>query len=143
MPTMEAGTHVARIVSTAIGTTKKGEPQVLIRFENDHGEHITWYGYFSHKALPYTLERLKTCGWDAVANGNDVSSLHQSEMLVGNQVELVCEEEEYEGKPRVRVQWINSLGSTLSIDEARDIGAKVKGVIERDGGAPDLDDIPF
>ena len=145
MPIMPAGTYIAKIVGTKIGTTSKGDPQVEVRFENDDGEHISYFGYFSSKALPFTLKTLKTCGWDAAEHGMDVTSLHGSTALVGKQVEVVVEDNEYNGKVNQKVAWVNSLGLTL--DEVKAIGEKLKGAISRevsaDGGEPDLSSIPF
>ena len=143
MPNMGEGVHVAKILSTMLGSSSNGAAQIIVRFENESHEHATWYGYFTAGALPYTLQKLRTCGWDAAANDNDVASLHGSDMLVGNKVELVLAPEEYAGKVRVKIQFINSLGMTE--DEARKIGKSLKSAIacETNEGAPDLKDIPF
>jgi len=147
MPSMGPGTHRVKILSTVIGeSSKKKTPQIEIRFENTEGEHITYHGYFSQKALPYTLKTLDACGWDKVANDNDVAGLHDSPLLVGNEVEVVVEMEDgQDGNSYPRVRWVNSLRARISQERAAEIGASLKSAIaqESSDSEPDLSDIPF
>ena len=64
---------------------------------------ITWFGYFTDAAWERTVESLRTCGW----SGSDVSNI---EDLGANEVELVIEDDTYDGKTRAKVKWINKIG---------------------------------
>jgi hypothetical protein len=105
---LEAGYYRARAVEWALGKTEKGKPHVAVRFEtfDDQGlpgEHITWYGYFTEKTEERTLESLQHCGWE----GDDITDLSGIER---NEVQLVVERDEYEGKVRSKVAWVNKPG---------------------------------
>lgn len=105
---LDAGYHRARAVEWALGKTEKGNRHVAVRFEtfNDQGqpgEQITWYGYFTEKTEERTLESLQHCGWE----GDDITDLSGVER---NEVQLVVEHDEYEGKVRAKVAWVNKPG---------------------------------
>lgn len=105
---LDAGYYRARAVEYALGKTEKGGRQVAVRFEtlDDEGRSgasITWYGYFTDKTRERTLESLQHCGWE----GDDITDLSGIER---NEVQLVVEHEEYEGKVRAKVAWVNRPG---------------------------------
>lgn len=142
---LDAGYYRARAVEWALGKTEKGNRQVAVRFEtfdaeDRPGEHITWYGYFTEKTEERTLESLQHCGWE----GDDITDLSGIER---NEVQLVVEQEEYEGKRRARVQWVNKPGGggiaiKAPLDEAekaefaRDVRAKVLAMRQGQRRAP-------
>ena len=152
MPHLPIGTHLVRVKSTALGTTSTGKTQIAVAFENEHG-HATWYGYFTPASVPYTLERLNNCGWNSAEHNHDVASLHESQLLVGNEVEIVIEEEmDNEGRARLKVAWVNRPGeggglrNKLSAEEARRVGADLRAlIVTAKGPSADVshDDIPF
>jgi hypothetical protein len=94
-----------------LGATSSGNKEVAVLFDilDESAEYssLTWRGYLSDAAFERTIESLRICGWE----GDDLSKL---EGLDKNEVELVVEEEEYEGKIQTKVRWVNRLGS-LSI----------------------------
>lgn len=158
MPHMPVGRHVAKVRGQVVlGRTSKGKEQIVVQFENAEGQHATWYGFFSSAALPYTLERLETCGWDGEADGWNVSKLHRSDKLAGNEVELVIEEEEYDGKKTPKIRWINEVGGgavadPMDSEEASRFGEELAQTIRSEKGPAEpekkddgysLDDIPF
>lgn len=105
---LEAGYYRARAVEWGLGKTEKGNRHVAVRFETFDaegrpGESITWYGYFTEKTQERTLESLQHCGWE----GDDITELAGIER---NEVQLVVEQEEYEGKRRAKVAWVNRPG---------------------------------
>lgn len=105
---MDAGYYRARAIEWALGKTEKGSRQVAVRFEtfddqDQPGERITWYGYFTEKTQERTLESLQHCGWE----GDDITDLSGIER---NEVQLVVEHDEYEGKVRAKVAWVNRPG---------------------------------
>ncbi|MBA3841074.1 MAG: hypothetical protein H0X39_00365 [Actinobacteria bacterium] len=99
-----AGTHRARAQEWGLGVSSTGKEQLAVMFafvggEHD-GKHITWFGYFTDGAVDRTLESMRHCGWDS-------DSLAELDALGANEVELVIEDEEYDGKVRSRVKWVN------------------------------------
>src|SRR5579862_677136 len=105
---LSPGYYRARAIEWALGKTDKGNRQVAVRFqtfddEDRPGEAITWYGYFTEKTAERTLESLQHCGW----TGDDITDLSGIER---NEVQLVVENEEYEGKVHARVAWVNLPG---------------------------------
>lgn len=99
---MEPGTYRAKVVGAAFGYSNSGNEQIGVKFETKQGD-IMWYGYFSPAAMPYTLERLKTCGLPD-------NNLIKADEMVGTEVDIIVEHEEYDGKTRLKVQWINPIG---------------------------------
>jgi hypothetical protein len=102
----EAGIYRARAVQAALCETKSGKEQLAIEFalydvDGVEGEHVTYFGSFSDAALPHTLKALRTCGWA----GTDLADLSGVER---NEVSLVLEDEEYEGRVRTKVKWVNA-----------------------------------
>jgi hypothetical protein len=98
------GTFKARAKEWALGLSSTSKEQVAVLFEITQGEHagkaVTWFGYFTENTTERTLDSLRHCGWD----GDNFVELKG---LDANEVEIVVEEEEYEGKRRTKVQWVN------------------------------------
>jgi hypothetical protein len=90
----------------ALGHSSNGTEQIAVLFEyvdkNGEPDTITWFGFFTDAAADRTIEALRYCGWE----GDDFGRL---EGLDKNEVELVLENETYQGKERVKVQWVNRL----------------------------------
>lgn len=106
---LPAGTYPATAIAAdaQFGRTRKGHAQIALPFRIDEGEHagqaITWFGFFTDKTRERTMESLRYCGW----RGDDLSDLGP----LDQQVEIVIEHEEYDGKVRAKVQWVNRIGS--------------------------------
>jgi hypothetical protein len=100
-----AGTYDAQAVSDALfsNSSKKGTAQVAVSLRTEAGD-ITWIGYLSDAALPYTEANLATMGYD----GESASSVK------GAKIQIVVEHETYEGKPQARVKYINEPGGGLA-----------------------------
>lgn len=114
----------AQAPSVSFGVSKNGNEQVAITFdlldENDQpsGETIAWIGTFTEKTMARTLESVANCGWDMSTGTSQVDTVE------ANVVELVIEHEEYEGRDRARVKWINRLGRAFSFETPLDQRAK-------------------
>ena len=123
------GVYRAKAIQGALGETKAGKEQVAVEFEildeGFHGQRITWFGYFSEKTMDVTLRALRTMGWQ----GDDLSDLTG---ITNNEVSLVVEQEEYEGKWTAKVRWVNSLGGGLGLkaplapDRAKTFAARMR-----------------
>jgi hypothetical protein len=121
------GIYIARALTGALGYTKDGKECVGVEFLLEGGQHITWYGYFTEKTEERTIESLRICGW----TGTDLDNL---EGIDTNEVQLVIESEEYDGKMRSKVRWVNRTGglamsSPLDEGQARSFAARMKGKV--------------
>lgn len=124
MPSMMEGTHRVKVKAHALGRTSTGKEQLAVTFENDAGEHITAYLYFTEKTLDRTMETLtEVLGWNAEQDDHRIDALHESDTLVGNECEIVVEDDTYDGKTRPRVKWINALGGGSVLKEQMDATA--------------------
>lgn len=96
----------ARTGEWDLGTSEKGTEQIAVLFDyldgNGEAGSITWFGYFTDGTWQRTLDSLRYMGWQ----GDDLGVL---DGLDTNEVELVLDEETYQGKTRVKVQWVNRL----------------------------------
>ena len=137
--TLVPGTFTARAVEGALGETSNGSPQIAVELQvlddGYTGETITWFGYFTEKTTARTMESLRILGWKT----DDLSNL---DGITENEVKIVVVEDEYDGKTRLKVNWINrpgglALKSPMTPDKARGFAAQMKGaaVLSR-GSAP-------
>lgn len=98
------GTFKAKALGWGLGLSNSGTEQVAITFGIVGGPHegqtLTWYGSFSDQAIERTFESLRHCGW----SGDNLAALTG---LDANEVEIVVDEEVYEGKARTKVKWVN------------------------------------
>lgn len=123
------GTYKARAREWALGKSQNGKEQIAVLFELVGGPHdgqsITWFGYFTDATLDRTLDSLRHCGWSS-------DSLAELDGLDQNEVEIVVDQEEYQGKTRTKVQWVNrpsklALKEQLSAQEAQAFAARLRG----------------
>lgn len=103
---------VAKPQSGWLGQSKeKGTPyvhlQLIVTDDDEDGKTIPWYGYLSDKAIERTIETLVACfNFDG-----DLTSLYaEAQTFEGMKVNIVVEEESYEGKARFKVKWMNPAG---------------------------------
>lgn len=139
---IDPGTYKAVAIAEDVqfGKAKSGTKQVAIPFrvtEGDFAGHvITYFGFFTDKTWKRTLEALRYCGW----KGDDLSELGP----LDQEVEIVVEHEEYDGKTRAKVAWVNRIGSgrvqlqdPMGDDELRQFAAQMRtraqGVPEAEG----------
>lgn len=105
------GTYKAQAVDFDFGFTRTGNEQVAVLFRVLDGdckdETITWYGSLSDSALKYTMKSLQTMGWKC----DDVSTMTVKD--ISNHVQLVLEEDTYNGITSLKVKWINPFGVAL------------------------------
>lgn len=136
---LENGKYRGRATNWALGTTSTGKEQVAVAFSllDDHvtGQSITWYGYFTDGTFDRTIGSLRHCGWE----GDDLTDLQG---LDANEVELVVEQEEYNGQWAAKVKWVNRFGaavkSQMAPDTAKAFASRMKGrivALRQSGGA--------
>ena len=101
-----------------IGMSTNGNQQVLINFEIIDGpmagRRIPWWGFLTDKAWNRTVEALRYCGF----KGDDLYLL--SSQQLDQEVELVVEHSEYQGKTNARVKWVNTAFSGLKLAKPMD-----------------------
>lgn len=108
MPSLTPGKYRARAVSADLDqSSEKGTDRVVIIFRildgECEGEEISAYLYFTtEKGAQRSIESLMYCG--ARMKDGDISDL---EGIDSKDVQIVLDDEEYKGKKRIRVQWIN------------------------------------
>ena len=144
------GRHAAvcRSIQFQAPKTSDKSTQVVIGFEltdpadYDCGTFITYFGSTSDAALEHTVKALGVCGWQ----GDDMSELPglAEQGILAEVVSLVVDHEEFEGKWRAKVKWVNSPGGgkikierPLDGDGLADFGARMKSRIRAargDGG---------
>jgi hypothetical protein len=91
------------VVSAEVGESRtKGTPGVFFKFSNDDGE-IDGELYLSGGALERSINTLRS----AFGFNDDFSTI--TEQCVGKDCVITTEIENYKGKDRTRVQWINPL----------------------------------
>lgn len=157
------GKYLGRAIGTEWGRSQKGNMQIAVTCEitqacDEHGKTITWFGTFSDAATEMAVRALRAFGWE----GDDLSDLdnldtEQCKRFLGREVELVIEEEEYDGKVRSRVRFVNEPGTgkfafkePVGGNDLRRFAASMKSAIKAigggGGGKPNgsrKDDVPF
>lgn len=104
-----AGTNKRYLRSKALewklGESDGGKPYLGVSFKvkdtlDGEEKFVGWRGFFTEATTDRTIESMRYMGFE----GDDLSNLVG---LDKNEVELVVEDEEYEGKMYPRVQWVN------------------------------------
>lgn len=142
---ISAGIHRAQCRSVQFGTAKTGTEQTAVEFmvvgedDQDAGQTITWFGFFTDKTLARTVEAFRHMGWQ----GDDLAELPvlAEQGKLAEEVEIVVDYEEYEGKQQAKVKWVNRPGGgrvTLErpMDETglRAFSARMKASVRAAGG---------
>jgi hypothetical protein len=108
------GNYRARGVagSEQFGTTKNGADQVVIDLELlDVGQTVSTFLYFSEKAAPHSIKRLRALGW----TGTDLSDLAG---IDAQEVEVRVYWETFNEKESMKVEIVTG-GTVVLSDQAR------------------------
>lgn len=118
---IEAGTYYARGTDVEFGFANNKE-QVAVRFRieggNADGQELAWFGFFTDKSAERTMEALRFCGWET----NDLGDI-STDVVGRNLVKIVVEHDEYDGKTRAKIAWVNRAGGPL-VKNSMDAGQK-------------------
>lgn len=139
------------------GITGQGSEQIGVLVEvldgPMKGRRHVWYGSWSEAALPMTVDGLMALGWF----GQSLTTL-KADLKEGAQASGVFDYEEYEGKQRLRLNFINRpkqirFAQEMTPQGFEALGKRVHKMIDqgkhvrkgqRAGGVPaEDDDIPF
>lgn len=110
---------------------EKQTKQVCVNFEilDDAwaGVRLAWFGYFTQKTWERTVESLRYCGF----KGDDLESVVRQ--ALDQEVSIVVEHHEYNGKTYARVAWVNASGgggmklaNQMSANDLRMFSAQMK-----------------
>lgn len=129
MSDIPQGKYKARAVagSAVYGTTSAGHDQLTIEMNIPSlGRNVFTYLYFSEKAKPYALARLKALGWDG---GPGMETIDK------NEVDLQIKYEMWEGKQRMRCEIDTFAQGAQGGQDARSFFKKLS-VESGNGGKP-------
>lgn len=125
------GEKVAKPIGIRLIANKDGDKdaiEVCFEFEEPstgNPERLYWQGWLSDAAIERTMDTLvNVLGFDrdvALAEGFESKKVINFE----NEVKLVVEGEEYEGKVRPKIKWVNRIGGSGFIGQTAEV-AKTK-----------------
>jgi hypothetical protein len=102
------GNYKAKPVQAILGQSSTGKDQVEIVFVFYDRKTLTniersgWF-YLTPAAFDRTIETLRVCGWTS----DDLSDLSSISETTSPDVEVVMGEEEYEGKIKLKLKYVN------------------------------------
>lgn len=124
-------------VPVIFGYTKEDVRQVVANLEIIEGEYtgrrLTWFGFFkSAKSAEIAVKALRVMGF----KGDDLDTVFDQPL--DNVVSIVVEHDEYDGKTRAKVAWINDpnggqgfkMAKPMSKDDMRKFSAQMKKVVK-------------
>lgn len=96
------GTFDAVLEDCGISETQNGKLFIAVQARTEHG---VVFGRFSLEgnAAEHSIKKMRAAGWD----GRDFGALNDAS-LHGRRISITTEEDEYDGKVRVQIAWINT-----------------------------------
>lgn len=111
---MNPGTYRANAIRAELGESQNGTPFAAVTFRlEDKDETIVWYGYLTDRTTERTLRSLRIAGWV----GNDLRTIEGDGSALRESVDLVIQDDEYNGKVRSKVQWVNKVKGSGALDK--------------------------
>ena len=142
-----AGEKIARPIGARFIKSKTGTVGIEIAFRFNEGtltEQLNWVGWLSAAAIENTMDTLTNVlgfnGDDTTDANGQLTNPHALAYL--QDVKIVVEMEEYEGKSRAKIKWVNRLGGSgfqaISVDtikaDLNAIGFKAAFLAAKQGG---------
>lgn len=152
---IDEGTYPAQLVKNdgewlQFSRSSNGNGQVLLTFALESGQYQQGFFAITPNAAEYTIQKLHACGFSGT------SFREMAKQTPHGKVELVIEHDEYRGKVRPKIKFVNRLGGfsikredRLSLDELDELSQMATPAAfdnpppGRARGAADSDDIPF
>ena len=103
-----ADRHAVRVKSAIIGANDKGTPFVEFEFINPASETLNGWLYLSDAAFERSVRVLR----DVFGFDNDFTTLPAQ--VTDKECSITTEFETFEGKERLKVKWINSVGRDVA-----------------------------
>jgi hypothetical protein len=140
------GTYLARakdfqIRSAMNAPTEWVDVTFEVKVSEDEVADCTWMGFLTKKAMERTIEALRFCGW----YGDEITNLLDDGLSL-NEVEVVIQHEEYKGKTRARIAFVNKIGSgqrPLDEDRIKSLADRVREKAKTMPGIDPKDAPPF
>ena len=136
------GPHTGKCTSMEIRFSRNGTEHVACVFKLTDPDDA-FFGYTIHaslwvtdKALKHTVKSLRLLGWQ----GKDMGELPElcAAGKLGNEVKLIVEHDEWDGRKSAKVKFINANEKPLDKEARAQFGARLKDAIERiESGAED------
>lgn len=131
--TLQVGRILATVTGTRLVEARTGTPQVQIAFETDDGDAISAFRPCTEAAWEYTEQDLITCGWTPSEHDYEFDQLDaEPSPCKDTRVQLVLIEEEYEGRVRIKVGFINAPGGMrdpLEPEAAKALSDKIRSMV--------------
>lgn len=112
---IQAGRFNGKVTDYGVSASSNDNPQVFVVFDvafPDGEQSMTWYGSLNAgKAREITIKALLVLGFHSNSFDDLVDGKDSGAIVLGKEASLVIENEEYEGKSRWKIQWVNSLNS--------------------------------
>ncbi len=108
MPMIDEGEYRAKAVAYQLAFTSTGKEQAAVKFEllDFPNHYLTYFGTFaSDEAFDITMRALHTAGF----KGEDIGS--DAWLEAAPEVMLVVYHDEYNGKTRAKIKFVNAIGS--------------------------------
>lgn len=107
------GKQIATVNGVEIKYNASGVPYFAIVFKLADGEHKVGYLYTTEKAIGISRKGMKAIGFDI--DNQSLDDLHEKpDMLNGNVAEIEIVEEEYKGKIKEKIAWINPVARSVT-----------------------------
>lgn len=152
MSDIQPGVYKGRAIvgSEQFGSTSKGNDQIAIDLEvPELGRNLTTFLVFSTDAAPYSIDRLRACGWDGSTNADGSPNLAT---IGANEIDVQVKYRDYNGEQKLDVQ-IMTGGGRVKITEfdassKRQFGARFSALAKMHGVTPsnaksEATDFPF
>lgn len=127
---LKAGKYLCRVLAPSNGWFgEAGEnntpfirlPLVITEEGDCEGDETTWQGWLSEKSIDRTCKTLaEVFGWDGDLEA--LSNQLKTGPFVGKECRITAEQEEYNGKKKVVIKWLNRAdggGKTMAADAAK------------------------
>lgn len=121
----KTGRYTATVESAELGQSEKGTPFLALLCKTEQGEELTAFQYMSEAALKGTSDMLIEVFGVYLKNDPTEAELIQS--VTGKPCSIVVVEDEYEGKTRLKVKYVNPVGGgrVKPLDNASSVLAQI------------------
>lgn len=121
--TIPAGQYIGTIEDWGISKSSKDVPQAFIKFKINKGEglgfaNLTWFGGLSevvpkdkqNSPAHWTVKTLLDCGFSGQEVEDLAMGIDGGSLVVGKEMALTIQDNEYDDKLTSRIQWVNVVG---------------------------------
>jgi hypothetical protein len=123
------GRHKARAIPGSVQYGTSGEKKTLtITIELEvpsHNARVGTYLYFSPSSADFSLERLRTLGWE----GKEIKDIRDLSTIGKNEVEIDVLEELWEGKKRTKVEIVTNAAKPSELVSKDEFAARLQAIL--------------